>query len=844
MCSQFNPNSHDIGITNSSGTIVGMMLAQSRGLPLYAVFDDEALAAQFFTGRAGTSSVRPQQELILDQNDFRAGFGLNIFDYNEPKRYFSSTGMDLRHRGMGIPGPISTGIALPEAAVTMTITNGDMELNANWTGGAQSSTQKHGGTYSWKETTVTEVYQDAATWSDSWRNKTFAFTCWVWGDTAADVKIGINDGVTTTYSSTNSLLDTFESLTATKTLATNATRLRVILAVVTAGTHYFDDATLTASSSNATSGAIVAKTEFNDLLYMPCGDILVKLNTTGNGLTVVTPLPSKISALEVFTVSGVDYLFIALSKTTSSLLTADITDVATSMVVTTGQGANFPAVPFYLRLDQETVKVTAKSTDTFTITRAQLGTTGIAHYANTVVYDVYPYWYMNKSEVFTESNANNSTMQFFKTVHTTVDTLYGNDSPNTLRSTVNPLNSGTAWSAQTIVGASTLDITSLVERSGALYIMKEDMPYYLNSAGAVKNDLAPEAANLTCSTSGKNSLIWLDNLYVPAGDQSLLEIGDVNTWRDPSDYCTNLSAFVGRVQAVAADHKYLFAIVDNDTKVELLTGRLETIDAETSWVWHPIHELTLTGCETAFVSTIYQKRLWITSTSSSESLYYIPLTGYGNITADANRSFKTDTYFETSWLHGDFRGDNKGFYKITLFLGHSYDADIYYEGYYKKLEDSSYTSIGDFKGTATARYTTKYIPVDASASNPISTMMRFKFVAKTDSTTTAPILLGYDCRAILYPSMRSVIACTVKCGDAITNKQGLSENAYADTKSALDNLRTATWPISIRDIDGTTYTVKYLNLPSGTPYRMPVRYERDRVIEWQYNLLLLLVSLS
>lgn len=56
----------------------------------------------------------------------------------------------------------------------------------------------------------------------------------------------------------------------------------------------------------------------------------------------------------------------------------------TSLVVAAGQGALFPAVPFYaticpvgsapLSTNAEVVRVTAKATDTFTITRAQLST--------------------------------------------------------------------------------------------------------------------------------------------------------------------------------------------------------------------------------------------------------------------------------------------------------------------------------------------------------------------------------------------------------------------------------------------------------------------------------------
>lgn len=75
-----------------------------------------------------------------------------------------------------------------------------------------------------------------------------------------------------------------------------------------------------------------------------------------------------------------------------STLASGITNVATSLTVATGHGARFPAVTtastnyFYATLidtsnNLEVVKVTNVSTDTFTITRAQDGTTALAYSA-------------------------------------------------------------------------------------------------------------------------------------------------------------------------------------------------------------------------------------------------------------------------------------------------------------------------------------------------------------------------------------------------------------------------------------------------------------------------------
>jgi hypothetical protein len=78
----------------------------------------------------------------------------------------------------------------------------------------------------------------------------------------------------------------------------------------------------------------------------------------------------------------------------ASRLAASITNVATSFSVTAGHGAKFPAISggdyFYATLmdsagNLEVVKVTARATDTFTVTRAQESTTARAYAANDIV---------------------------------------------------------------------------------------------------------------------------------------------------------------------------------------------------------------------------------------------------------------------------------------------------------------------------------------------------------------------------------------------------------------------------------------------------------------------------
>lgn len=79
----------------------------------------------------------------------------------------------------------------------------------------------------------------------------------------------------------------------------------------------------------------------------------------------------------------------------NSVLASGITNSATSVTVTTGDGVNFPAAPFYATMtpvgalstvaNSEIVQVTAVSGDTFTIVRGRRGTSGKAFATGSVI---------------------------------------------------------------------------------------------------------------------------------------------------------------------------------------------------------------------------------------------------------------------------------------------------------------------------------------------------------------------------------------------------------------------------------------------------------------------------
>lgn len=461
-----------------------------------------------------------------------------------------------------------------------------------------------------------------------------------------------------------------------------------------------------------------------------------------------------------------------------------------------------------------------------------------------------PYQYMVAAQTFTVSTATYKTFQFGAWVNTTVDTMYANSGNNAIRSTVNPLNAGTEWSnPPTYVGEASIPITSLRNKDGALLIDKQDRPYYLDSSGNVQKSLAPECDSGKATHSGKNSTIWQGVYYRPTGDQALLASGKYadgtlgkNEWVQPAKYTTGNSEFVGQVEAVAGDEEYLYLASDNDTKAMIFKGRPEVIDGVTQQVWHPFHELTITGVETMWISNVVAKRLYISSSTASESLFYLPLpTKYGDIVNDSAATFKTDTYFITAGQHGGFKSDLKQLIKVEATLGHDYDANVYFESWYKIL-GGSWVDLGDMKGTTANRTATLY-----RSTATTSQVFFFKFVVKTNSTSKTPILLNWKAKTLLFAEDKKIIYTKVRVGRGVTGKNGDSfSDKYELQKTCMDNMRAATNHITMTNLDGTTKYVRMLTLPESPQWawRKPIRSEKGDIIEWEYSLLLLEVKLS
>ncbi|MCJ7828541.1 MAG: hypothetical protein MUP81_02240 [Dehalococcoidia bacterium] len=653
------------------------------------------------------------------------------------------------------------------------------------------------------------------------------------------------------------------------------------------------------------TGIVRAWYEFNDDLYIASNAELCRLNGIGTAFGGVATLPHNITDLEEFT-DGKGYIAIggtnkyyymtaelvvetceaAWDEHTETDVTcsADTTDymngtASAKFVIATGLAAgdiiathNFTAKnltayteislwikssvalsagDLHLLLDDsaecatplEALDIPAVSANTWTsvhktfVTPAALGAVVSIGLSMEVEKGAFNLWVDDvRVGSYTESVQADGMADFFQTVDTT---LWKAVLPNEIKTATAP---ETAWTSEDTVGSTAQDITGLLEESGQLYVMKEDMPYYFDTSKVVHR-LIPELKSLESSTGGANSIVWKAKLYMPYGTADLVEYDSgVTSWRSPSLYFTQLDWWAGRVNALASDEQFLFAIIGNtdDSTTKLLAGREEEIDGVDRWVWHPLPAPGASGCQTAFVSSIYKKRLYIAKTTSGTGITYFPLpTKYGNIDGDTDYIFQDgeESYFITPWLHANFKGDNKAFIKLTLTMEDTSTTEYFTAYYQLKGAETSFTEIGDFKTSPT---TTKYIPVNYNSANPIGIMIQFKIRAYTGDDTTTPSLLGYDCRGIWYPEKRWLINCSVLCADNITRKDGQVDNQTAsEIETAITDATAGTWPITFYDPDGSTIYVKVLSAQ-----KVMTKCEKDKSPEFQYNLVLMKTVLS
>lgn len=275
-------------------TQLGLMLAvdpQTRR-KLWATRYASALSPQYFTGQAEYSSLPPEQELAISQDEWHAGFGEE--KYEDGRRYGSSYGGDARTKGRIKVGPLVNQTLIKCGVVNYGFEAWDNSNCNNWTKDAgtlaKETTTIHGGDSAVKLSSTADtaayLYQAVAGWQYL-VGKSVTFTCYVKASDADKVRISIRDGQAYSYSSYHTGDGEWAQLTATRTIHADATKVEVGLHVYTASiTAYFDDAAMTSTMATITDVA-VAFAEIGSNLYLATDSDVCWYDETNDQWTIV-----------------------------------------------------------------------------------------------------------------------------------------------------------------------------------------------------------------------------------------------------------------------------------------------------------------------------------------------------------------------------------------------------------------------------------------------------------------------------------------------------------------------------------------------------------------------------
>lgn len=251
---------------------------------------------QFTLGDADYANRRDLSSWIMQ--DLTGGIGVEEMDEKADWNKCWWTDCIIKFRNHILPPRLATEITLPaDSDDAATFANLDMELNSDWTNGAQSGDQKHGGAKSWLVTAAGggNAYQDASNWSDDWRGKVVAIGGWVYDAAIGGSQIGIDDkvGGTISWSSPGTSTIAWEYRIVVHKFAADATRFRIYLESGGGSQFFYDDLAVL----HPITGTTVKFANFNSEQYLAEGKVLYKLNAGRTAYDPVGAFPATITAI-------------------------------------------------------------------------------------------------------------------------------------------------------------------------------------------------------------------------------------------------------------------------------------------------------------------------------------------------------------------------------------------------------------------------------------------------------------------------------------------------------------------------------------------------------------------
>lgn len=747
---------YDVEIKDAKGKNYGFMLAGGTDRKEWNVRDVAMFPPSLVTGGATYADFQPESKILLEETDWRKGFQDEIFE--TAKKYHKTTDCDCRFKGKILLSPKKlTTLAFPDGS-TPAWSVGDGELEywttatnlTGWTetgdGVDREDTEHKTGSHCAKKKYVASedgTFYQNVTWEDAYQG--FAFTATVWVKSTEDsattqARISIYDGQDTTDGSW-SHETTWTQATVSKTLASDATELRVIVeydAHRSEHTIYMDDVEISMTGS----GSVVKIVNFGDDIVVAAGRYLYQI--TGGALSHLKGFDYTITDLCVFG----DYLHIA-------------------------QGLS--------------VK----------------------------------YWYTSDLSSFTQCTLDNSTAQYMSNIQNTQ--FWINDTANTMRDSDNPINGGTAFAepAYTLPNSAS-DITALVDNQdgSTVYARKEDQVYYLSGSDVLP--LIPELSAEASTTNVYDLYTWQGSLYIPSGINAFYEMdsSDIVTTLSPVKYAPGDTDFDGKVLAIATDQAYMYIVLENGTKIEVLSGHWETVAGATQWWWHTLYEITSSDATAALISNNdVAQRLYIGTDTASNGIYYFKLpVSYSDPLKESEYEVQASGTFYTPWLESNFATTDKYWSSIRV-NSQNFRGVTTIKVYYQAKGDDDWTSLGycseeDYTSSGSGASFVFTYPDEVTDKFDIgvtSERVRFKFELATSTDELSPVIKGYSGECRLVPSIsgesikKKEIDMTIRAADNLQNLSGVSTRSrVAGIINNIETLNKANKPFEITGPEGVS----------------------------------------
>jgi len=321
-------NQYDLVFTQDS-TNYSFMCRQKGETKDFKVTDAPLLPQTLITESANPSHIQPEREIQISQVDWRKG--IQDFLLADEHKYYDSLNCDARYKDMVILSPkkLTSLTYTGTPTVCNTLGNGDFEFNnlAFWsstgTGSLYtSSTDPQGGSYCLRAYLSTgqaiTIYQDL-TFADSLKGRTITFNAYLKMGTETTGKIGIYDGVGTTWSTTTTA-SSWTLKTVDRVIDASATKLQVqiYLSCSTGSYNSFVDTCSVSGTLTGAAGSCVKQVEFGSDIVGTSGSYLTKLS--GSNFVNIADFTTPITDLCVYK----NRLFIALGWNALYWYTSDL----------------------------------------------------------------------------------------------------------------------------------------------------------------------------------------------------------------------------------------------------------------------------------------------------------------------------------------------------------------------------------------------------------------------------------------------------------------------------------------------------------------------------------------